>query len=595
MGGIFGMISNTRPVAPIIRAGLERLSHRGIDGAGIVTINDDDFIIKKDAGRIDQINKELNFDDMPGYIGLGHVRSATHGRPAYENTHPLLDCTGNLAIVMDGILSNYYELRKELGDAHNFTSRTDAELIVHLVEQGLNKGSNTINSLQYVQKLPGYFTIALLDKRDKKIYALSNGNPLIIATSENEVFLSSEEQALPMDQLKLYTLSTGQIAIMSANGIEFLSASTLQKLSLEPHRGIGQFIEPSKGAFNHFMQKEIYDTSEAISRAANVLQVEYLRDAWLLISKARNVILLGSGTSYHASLIGKYYLNTLANIKSETIPAGEFLYEGINNVEPGTLIIAISQSGESADIIRSIRMAKRRGAVVLGIINRLGSTLMRESNVYLPIGAGPEIAVPATKSFTASLAVLLQLASMAREELEWARMQLRRASSEIQEQLNSNAEKIRTITRDISDFFNMYVISGGPMGLPLAMEAALKLKEAAQIHSEAMSFREFKHGPMTLISSKFPVLAIMPGNDVDDDMGPVLSEIWHRGGYIVTISQSNKVRGTSDHLLLVKHDLDKLMTPIMFSPIIQLIAYRLGVARDIDVDNPRNLAKVVTA
>ncbi len=364
MGGIFGLISSTRPVAPIIRAGLERLVHRGgIDGTGIVTLDNNEFIVRKDAVRVDQLMDKSSIDDMPGYIGLGHVRSATHGRPVYENTHPFIDCTGNLALVMDGVISNYYELRKELEDTHSFSSRTDAELIVHLIENELNAGKDMIGALQSLQSISGYYTISLINRTEKKIYALSMGNPLIIAINDTEKFISSEEQALPMDQLQLYSLSTGQIAVLGMDELQFVNASNLSKVELKPHKAIITNTELNKGSFRHFMLKEIYDIPESLARAVNALQEEYLNDAWLLISKAHNIMLLGgSGTSYHSALIGKYYLSTLARLHSESVPAGEFLYEEINDVEPGTLIIAISQSGgESADIIRSIRAAKRRG------------------------------------------------------------------------------------------------------------------------------------------------------------------------------------------------------------------------------------------
>jgi glucosamine--fructose-6-phosphate aminotransferase (isomerizing) len=292
-------------------------------------------------------------------------------------------------------------------------------------------------------------------------------------------------------------------------------------------------------------------------------------------------------------LIGKYYLKALANINSDVVPAGEFLYEGLDLVEPGTLVIAISQSGESTDVIRAVRMAKRRGAAILGIINRLGTTLMRESNIYLPVGAGPEMAVPATKTFTATLSILLQLVSMVSDKLEWAQSGINTVIKLIANNLDSINKRANEIAKEIKDSVGAYVISGGPIGMPLALEAALKFKEAAQLHAEAYNFRELKHGPITLVSREFPVIAILPGGDIDVDMETVITEVWYRGGTVITIG--NKYgRKLGDYFLTLNNSIDPLLIPIAYAPIIQLLAYNLGVIRGIDVDNPRHLTKVVT-
>ncbi|WP_083805487.1 SIS domain-containing protein [Vulcanisaeta moutnovskia] len=330
-----------------------------------------------------------------------------------------------------------------------------------------------------------------------------------------------------------------------------------------------------------------------IGRSVNALQLEYLKDAALMISKARNIIITGSGTSYHAALIGRHYLRALADAKADVIPAGEFLYEGLDMVEPGTLIIAISQSGESADIIRAVRMAKRRGAAILGIINRLGSTLMRESNVYLPVSTGPEMAVPATKTFTATLSVLLQLSAVIPNRLSEFQAKILEVSKLLTSRVDSIRDNVKNIAEEIKDSGNAYVISGGPLGYPLALETALKLKEAAHMHAEAYNFREFKHGPMTLITSKFPVIAIMPCGEMNNDMEPVIVESWHRGATTIIISSKYRHK-IGDFMISLNGDFDELIMPIIYAPIIQLLAYELGVAKGIDVDNPPHITKVVT-
>ncbi|MGC8570706.1 MAG: glutamine--fructose-6-phosphate transaminase (isomerizing) [Caldivirga sp.] len=594
MGGIFGLVSNIRPVAPVIRIGLERLMHRGIDGTGIATVHNGVIHIKKDVGKVTDVHSKLNLDDLPGYVGIGHVRSATHGRPVYENTHPVQDCTGSVALVMDGVVSDYDEIRRRLERRHKLTSRTDAEALAHILEDEL-KGSRSVKEAlsSITRQIKGYYTIAVLHKDEERIYALSMGNPLVIGVGDREYFVSSEEQAIPVKLQLVYFMEPNQMAVVGKDGVEFYDASSLSKVEPSPHLASQATVEVVKGSFQHYMIKEIYEEPEVLARAVNVLQREYLDDAASIVAKAKNIIFTGSGTSYYASLIGKYYLEELGGVKADAVPAGEFPYLGIRYVEPGTLIIAVSQSGESTDIIRAIRWAKRKGAIVLSIVNRLGSALMRESNVYLPMGAGPELAVPATKSFVASIAIMLQLAYAIKGNVNDARVLINKAIVMLNNQINQVRDDARRIAKLVSNYNNAYVISGGPIGLPLAMEAALKLKEAAQVHSEAFSFREFKHGPITLISKEFPTIAIMPGNDVDDEMVNVVSEVWSRGGYTVVITQRNK-EVTGDQVIYLERMGNRLIVPLVYPSVIQLLAYEIGVARGIDVDNPHNLSKVVT-
>ncbi|WP_291766913.1 glutamine--fructose-6-phosphate transaminase (isomerizing) [Caldivirga sp. UBA161] len=594
MGGIFGLVSNIRPVAPVIRIGLERLMHRGIDGAGVATVHNGVIHIKKDAGKVTDVHSKLNLDDLPGYVGIGHVRSATHGRPVYENTHPVQDCTGGIALVMDGVVSDYDEIRRRLSRKHKLASRTDAEALAHIIEDELKGGESMKEALSSViRQVKGYYTIAVLHKDEERIYALSMGNPLVIGVSDREYFVSSEEQAIPVKLRLVYFMEPNQMAVVSKDSVEFYDALSMNKVEPSPQLASQATVEVVKGSFQHYMIKEIYEEPEVLARAVNVLQREYLDDAASIVAKAKNIIFTGSGTSYYASLIGKYYLEGLGGVKADAVPAGEFPYLGIRYVEPGTLIVAVSQSGESTDIIRAIRWAKRKGAIVLSIVNRLGSALMRESNVYLPMGAGPELAVPATKSFVASIAIMLQLAYAVKGNVDDARSLINKAIVMLNNQLNQVRDDAKRIAKLVSNYNNAYVISGGPIGLPLAMEAALKLKEAAQVHSEAFSFREFKHGPITLISKEFPTIAIMPGNDVDDEMMNVISEVWSRGGYTVVIAQGGR-EVTGDQVIYLERMGNKLIVPLVYPSVIQLLAYEIGVARGIDVDNPHNLSKVVT-
>lgn len=593
MGGIFGLVSSIRPVAPVIRMGLERLIHRGIDGAGIATLYNNTIHIKKGVGKVTEVHDKVNLDDLPGYIGIGHVRSATHGRPAYENTHPVQDCTGDIALVMDGVISDYDELRRRLEKKHKLMSRTDAEAFAHMVEEELNEGKPMLNAIvSVVRQLRGYYTIAMLHRGDEKIYALSMGNPLVIGIGDKEIFLSSEESAIPVKLETVYYMQPGQMAIVSKGGVEFIDIESMSKISPMSQPPMQTYMEIAKGNFPHYMLKEIYEEPEALSRAINLLQKEYLNDAAMIVSKARNIIFTGSGTSYHASLVGKFYLEELDNIHADAIPAGEFPYEVVKRIEPGTLIIAVSQSGESADVIRAIRLAKRKGAVILGIVNRLGSALMRESNIYLPIGSGPEMAIPATKTFVVSIAVMLQLAYAVKGDIEGARRIINNAIASLINQLDQVREAAKKVAKALFKVSNMYVISGGPVGMPLAMETALKLKEAAQIHAEAINFREFKHGPITLTSREFPTIAVLTGEDLDEDISNVLSEVWSRGGLSVAIAPKGK-RVTADHIINVE-PVDRLIIPLVYPSAAQLLAYELGVLRDVDVDNPQNLSKVVT-
>lgn len=291
MGGIFGVVSGFRSVAPLIRVGLERLAHRGVDGAGIVTLYEGKFLVRKDAGRVDEVHKRLNFDELPGYVGVGHVRSATHGRPVYENTHPFLDCRGgDLALVMDGgVIAGYDELREKLEGKHNIVSRSDAELLVHLIEDRISSGNDVIKAISSITKelRGGYYAAALIYRVDGRIYAFSMGNPLVIGVAKSEYYVSSEEQALPSDVKTIYYLAPGQLAVLSLDGVKIIDLLTLSEVSPTPRSISESFIKVVKGEFPHYMIKEIYETPEVLARSVNLLQLEYLRDAALMISRLR--------------------------------------------------------------------------------------------------------------------------------------------------------------------------------------------------------------------------------------------------------------------------------------------------------------------
>ncbi|MFZ8791749.1 MAG: glutamine--fructose-6-phosphate transaminase (isomerizing) [Thermosphaera aggregans] len=603
MGGIFAAVCREKIPEGVLYNGLRRLVYRGYDGAGVAFLRGDKIVVWKSPGHLEKIAPQLNYLNTDSDVAVAHTRYASRGWPVLENTHPLLDCTGRIAVVGDGIIENYEDYRKVLEERrHQLKGRTDTEVAAHLLEEALAKGVSVLEALQTLSKqLKGIYSLVFLIEPYRKLFFIANGQPLVIGIGEKCYFVSSDIPSLYGFAETAYMIEDGTIGWVDAQG--FTAIRTADGSVLTPERLQGKRVKyfaeaGEKGGFLHFMLKEIYESSEALNRVLLAVMEKYLRLASMIVFGAKNAFILANGTSLHAGMIGSYYFNDLAGVSVDPVSAAEFPYYALETVETGTVVIAISQSGETSDVISSIKLAKQRGAVVIGITNNVGSRLALESNVYLPIGAGPEIAVPATKSFTATLATLLLFASYtgmftgetSRDDYRRIVEEIKNASALLKEKIPEFDKNAMNIVQLNYNWEGTYVASSG-INYPLALEGALKLKEAAIIHAEGFQLGEMRHGPMVLVSRDFPMVLIEPAEEQARPLYvKVLEEARNKGAKPIVIGPGR----LGDSVTIQTPSVPRYLSPIVSSIPIQLLAYRLGVAFNRPIDTPPGLAKAIT-
>jgi glucosamine--fructose-6-phosphate aminotransferase (isomerizing) len=603
MGGIFAAVCREKIPEGVLYNGLRRLVYRGYDGAGVAFLRGDKIVVWKSPGHLEKIAPQLNYLNTDSDVAVAHTRYASRGWPVLENTHPLLDCTGRIAVVGDGIIENYEDYRKVLEERrHQLKGRTDTEVAAHLLEEALAKGVSVLEALQTLSKqLKGIYSLVFLIEPYRKLFFIANGQPLVIGIGEKCYFVSSDIPSLYGFAETAYMIEDGTIGWVDAQG--FTAIRTADGSVLTPERLQGKRVKyfaeaGEKGGFPHFMLKEIYESPEALNRVLLAVMEKYLRLASMIVYGAKNAFILANGTSLHAGMIGSYYFNDLAGVSVDPVSAAEFPYYALETVETGTVVIAISQSGETSDVISSIKLAKQRGAVVIGITNNVGSRLALESNVYLPIGAGPEIAVPATKSFTATLATLLLFASYtgmftgktSRDDYRRIVEEIKNASALLKEKIPEFDKNAMNIVQLNYNWGGAYVASSG-INYPLALEGALKLKEAAIIHAEGFQLGEMRHGPMVLVSRDFPMVLIEPAEEQAKPLYvKVLEEARNKGAKPIVIGPGR----LGDSVTIQTPSVPRYLSPIVSSIPIQLLAYRLGVAFNRPIDTPPGLAKAIT-
>ncbi|QGA53765.1 glutamine--fructose-6-phosphate transaminase (isomerizing) [Sulfolobus sp. E5-1-F] len=582
MGGIFGFVCKDPNEVSIITRGLKKLIYRGYDSAGIGYLKDDNLVINKIVGNISK--NEINVNDK-AKVAIGHTRYASRGWPTLENAHPLTDCNGKIALVMDGILDNYEKIRDDLiAKGHKFVSTTDTEVIPHLLE---NSKDYLDSSLNVLKRIRGIYSLVFVIVGIDKIFGINSGQPLMIGLTPECKYVSSDLPSLSGIAENAIVMPENTIAVISWNEIKVYNTEGNE---VKPEIKRVKYKEEiaEKGGFPHFMLKEIYDVPQALINSYNSLMEKYLSLASMILYGAKNVYVIGNGTSLHAGLISTYYFSEVG-LNVNVVSAAEFPYYALENVTTGSVIIAISQSGETSDVIRSVKMAKQRGAVILGVTNSVGSRLALESNVYLPITAGPEMAVPATKTFTSTIVVLKVLSlytglhsgrnsrsdiNSLKTEIEELAKQLTVSLPEIEKEAEKLATKL--------DKESLYVSSSG-INYPVALEGALKFKEASMIHAEGMQLGELLHGPIVLTNKGYPVILIKPA-EAEDLYNKVVKSIKERRDVIITISEDGDIKS-------VKTTRD--LTPISNVIPLQLLAYKLGVRRGLPIDTPPGLVKAV--
>lgn len=611
MCGIVGYCGPRR-VVPVILEGLKRLEYRGYDSAGIVYLQDGQLVKHRSEGKL--INLETLIDDAiaaPSHTGLGHTRWATHGAPTTENAHPHSDCTGDLVVVHNGIIENYHSLREELkAKGHVFTSETDTEVLAHLIEEHLQE--DLVQAIRdALKRVDGSYALGVLwAKMPGTLVAARNHSPLVLGISEDiGTFMASDIPALLPYTNQVVFLEDGEVAVLSEDGYEVSGIETGEAIEK-----LVQYIEWSpamaeKSGYKHFMLKEIFEQPQAITNtlsgrinpeSGEIVIPEIGLGAEELAGIER-IFLVACGTSWHAALVAKYWIEQFARIPVEVDIASEFRYRHLL-INEKVLTISISQSGETADTLAGIRLAKELGSKVITICNVVGSTMTREADGTVYTHAGPEIGVASTKAFTAQLTALMLLTMhlaqvkgmLEPEKSEELGRGLIDIANVIDVKLPQIQEQISSLIEDYYDSKDFLFVGRG-LSFPIALEGALKLKEISYIHAEGYASGELKHGPIALIDKEMPVLAMVPQDDVYQKSISNVEEIKARQGRIILIGTEGDehLQNISDDIIYLPKVLDEL-NPILYTIPAQLLSYEIASRRGCDVDQPRNLAKSVT-
>ena len=617
MCGIVGYVG-PKKVVPLILDGLKRLEYRGYDSAGIAVVQPDGKLdIRRAPGKLRNLEESLRAKPLDGVYGIGHTRWATHGRPTEENAHPHRDCSGQIVVVHNGIIENYLELKHQLtAEGHKFVTETDTEIIAHLIEKFAKAGSNLEESvMKAVKVMTGAYALVAISTRDpQKIVAARLGPPIVVGLSENESFVASDIPAILQHTRSVVFLADGDIAILTPAGVKFTDFDG-KPVSRPPQHITWDPIMAEKGGYKHFMQKEIFEQPRAvrdtlIGRISQDTGRVFLDDMDITAEeflKFESVKLIACGTSWHAALAGKFMIERIAQIPVEVDYGSEFRYRD-PIVDKRDLVIAISQSGETADTLAAMREAAQKGGKILGICNVVGSMLTREAKGTVYTHAGPEIGVASTKAFTCQLTALLLTAlylGQVRGKLAPAdniklMQELTRLPQKIEEVLQRDPaiEALARLLFRHTDFLYL----GRGIHYPIALEGALKLKEISYIHAEGYPAGEMKHGPNALIDENLPVVVIATRDENDpasmtryEKTISNMQEVAARDGIVIAIvTEGDKLaKPIATHVIEISHA-PELLTPIIEIVPLQLLAYHIAVRRGCDVDQPRNLAKSVT-
>ncbi len=582
MCGIAGYVGNKKASALLLNA-LRRLEYRGYDSIGMSIVKDNKISTKKGKGKVDEVDKRLCFEELEGSIGISHTRWSTHGQPSEINAHPFTDQNNYFSVVHNGIIENYLELKEELRAAGiTFSSETDSEVIVHLVAQ--NYAGNLKDAvLKTVKKLQGAYAFCVIKNDAQEIVGARNGSPLVIGLGDQENFLASDVSALIEHTKKVVYLNDFQIAEIKKNDFKIYNFNS--KIQDYRIKKINWNLEKAqKQGHKHFMLKEIFEQPEIVEESLKV-SVDVLDK---IQEKFSRIIFIACGTASYAGLVGKYLIETIAKIPVINETASEFRYKE-PLISEKDLVIAISQSGETADTLAAARLAKEKKAKTLGIINVVDSTIAREVDEVIYTRAGPEIGVASTKAFISQLIIIYRLAfKLADKEFPSANL-----IPKIKETLTLN-EPIRKLAEKYYLYQNILYI-GRNINFPLALEGALKLKEISYIHAEAYPAGELKHGPIALVSEEMPTLAICPKDQVYAKTISNIEEIKARSGKVIAVATEGdgRIANVCDDVIYIPK-VEELLYPLIITIPVQLFAYHIADLKECDIDKPRNLAKSVT-
>jgi glucosamine--fructose-6-phosphate aminotransferase (isomerizing) len=608
MCGIVGYIG-AQQAAPLIVNGLKRLEYRGYDSAGVCVIAEDRVHIEKKAGKVADLEAAVDLSALMGTVGVGHTRWATHGIPNDANAHPHTDQAGAIALVHNGIIENYLTIKKKLSNAgYTFRSDTDSEVLAVFIGMLYD----TLHDLELavrtaLSEVEGTFGLVVLSTHEPDmIIAARRGSPLILGIGNGEYLVASDAAAVVSHTRQVVYLQENEMAILRRDGF---STKTIE--NIDTHSVVEEISfeleQIEKGGFEHFMLKEIYEQPATFQdgyRGRLLVEDGTVRLGGLAavadrLRAARRIIITACGTSWHAGLVGEYLIENLARIPVEVEYASEFRYRN-PIIHPDDVVVAISQSGETADTLAAIREAKLKGATVIGMVNVVGSTIARETDAGVYLHAGPEIGVASTKAFTSQLCVLTQFAlylgrmrSLSAEDGRAIAMALDAIPDQIRSILE-RADEIREIAHAYAHAANFLYLGRG-YNFPAALEGALKLKEISYIHAEGYPAAEMKHGPIALIDENMPVVFIAPKDEIYDKVLSNIEEVRARNGKVIAIADDDDhhIEHVASHVIRVPRTLP-MLTPVLASVPLQLLAYYIAVERGCNVDMPRNLAKSVT-
>jgi len=607
MCGIIGYLG-PKKISSILIEGLKKLEYRGYDSAGLAVVNKGKLEIRRVKGKISNLEEIIRMSPIDGNYGIGHTRWATHGRPSEENAHPHRDCTETIVVVHNGIIENYLDLKKELiGKGHIFRTETDTEVIAHLIEENFD-GNLEIAVQKAVRKLGGVFAFAVISSKDpEKIVTAKKGPPAIIGLGSDEYFVSSDLAPILGHTKDVVFLDDEEIAIIDKNGVQFtdFNGKTLSKkidtITWDP-------IMVEKGGFKHFMLKEIFEQPRAlretlmgrISLDTGKIYLDEINISPEFLRKISKINIIACGTSYHAGLVGKYFLESLTHIPVEVDYSSEYRYRDFI-LEKNQLNIIISQSGETADTLAALRIIKKNKGKTLSICNMKGSTATREADGVIYTHAGPEIGVASTKTFiTQLMALMLFSLYLARLKNKFKKNEILTYFQELQriphkiESILYQSSKIENLAQRYFHYTN-FLYLGRWVNFPIALEGALKLKEISYIHAEGYPAGEMKHGPIALIEEKMPTVAIAPKDRVYEKMLSNISEVKTRNGIVLAVAweEDKEIKEKVDEIIYIPSS-HPLFTPFLTVVPLQLFAYYIALKRGADVDQPRNLAKSVT-
>ena len=622
MCGIIGYLG-PKKVVPILIDGLRRLEYRGYDSAGVAVVRNGRIERRRSAGKLVNLEQAIDTQPLEGVYGVGHTRWATHGRPTEENAHPHQDCSGKIVVVHNGIIENYLDLKRELQKlGHTFVTETDTEIIAHLLEHHMDpKRASELHptplsleeaARQALLQLRGLFAFVAISTDDpEKIIAVRNGPPIVVGLGDGESFVASDTPAILSHTRDVVFLGDEEMAVITRRGVEFTNfagtpvSKVTQRVTWDP-------VMAEKSGYRHFMLKEIFEQPRAaeetllgrLSLETGRVYLEEIAISEADIRAVNKVVLIACGTSWHAGLVGKFLIERFAGLPVEVDYGSEYRYRDFI-VDDHTLVVVITQSGETADTLAALREARKKGARSLAICNVVGSMATRESEGAIYTHAGPEIGVASTKAFTSQLVALNILALFlgqtrgALQESD-ARAHLH-ALMQLPKQLEHTLKTSAVVEKVAERFFSRsdFLFLGRGINYPIALEGALKLKEISYIHAEGYPAGEMKHGPIALIDSNMPVVSIAPNDRIFEKMLGNIQEVKARGGSVIAVTTKGhdtlkSILDPAQDAIIPLPRVPEMLSPIAMVLPLQLLAYHIAVRRGCDVDQPRNLAKSVT-